>query len=72
MCAYYSSYICNVGQFVKFLFTVLFYRRFRLCFTNALGKAHTPILLCIIRHKAIVWGFHKYIANARHSPDGCE
>ena len=29
MCAYFSSYICNVGQFVKFLFTVLFYRQFR-------------------------------------------
>ena len=42
MCAYFSSYICNVGQFVKFLFTVLFYRRFRICITNALGKAHTP------------------------------
>ena len=28
MCAYYSSYICNVGQFVKFLFTVLFIASF--------------------------------------------
>ena len=43
MCAYFSSYICNVGQFVKFLFTVLFYRQFRICITNALDKAHTPI-----------------------------
>ena len=39
----------------------LLYRQFRLCITKAQGKAHTPILLCIIRHKAIVWGFHKYI-----------
>ncbi|MBR6744274.1 MAG: hypothetical protein IKM00_03545, partial [Clostridia bacterium] len=25
-----------------FLFTVLFYRQFRLCITKAAGKAHTP------------------------------
>ena len=29
-------------SFVKFLFIVLFYRKFRLCITNASGKAHTP------------------------------
>ena len=27
---------------VKFLFIIPFYRQFRLCFTNASGKAHTP------------------------------
>ena len=30
------------SPFVKFLFIVLFYRKFRLCFTNTSGKAHTP------------------------------
>ena len=28
MCAYFSSYICNAGQFVKFLFIVLFIASF--------------------------------------------
>ena len=27
---------------VKFLFIVLFYRKFRLCITKASGKAHAP------------------------------
>ena len=27
---------------VKFLFIVLLYRKFRICITNASGKAHTP------------------------------
>ena len=28
--------------FDLFLFVILFYRQFRICITNALGKAHTP------------------------------
>ena len=30
------------------------YRQFRICITNASGKAHTPILLCIIRRSTNV------------------
>ena len=35
--------------FVKFLFIVLLYRQFRLCITKAQGKAHTPMVACILR-----------------------
>ena len=28
----------------KFLFIVMFYRKFRLCITKTLGKAHTPMV----------------------------
>ena len=63
--------------FVNFLFTILFYRQFRLCITAlqatpAQGKAHAPILRRIIRRSTNASGSHKYIANAHHSPDGCE
>ena len=33
----------------KFLFIVLFYRQFRICFTNASGEAHTPMFARIQR-----------------------
>ena len=42
-------YICSQGILLssnklldKLLFIVLFYRKFRICITNASGKAHTP------------------------------
>ena len=41
-------------SFVNFLFIILFYRQFRLCITKASGKAHTPILLRIIRRNTSV------------------
>ena len=33
----------------KFLFIVMFYRKFRLCITKTLGKAHTPMVAHIQR-----------------------
>ena len=33
----------------KFLFIVLFYRQFRICFTNASGCAHTPKVARVLR-----------------------
>ena len=67
MCAYYSSYICNVGQFVKFLFTVLFYRQFRTCITNALGKAHTPKDERAHPKAPLVYSFASQIGSCRVS-----
>ena len=37
-----SAFAHMLTPFVKFLFIVLFYRKFRLCITKASGKAHTP------------------------------
>ena len=42
-----ENFLGNIVDFhylfsVKFLFIVLFYRQFRICITNALGRAHTP------------------------------
>ena len=42
------SFFISRASFIKFLFIVPFYRQFRLCITNALGKAHTPIMLIIL------------------------
>ena len=43
------NYICSQGILLssnklldKFLFIVLFYRKFRICITNTSCKAHTP------------------------------
>ena len=33
----------------KFLFIVMFYRKFRICFTNESGEAHTPMVARIQR-----------------------
>ena len=54
------------------LIKILFYRKFRLCITNASGKAHTPMVACILRlppggswrcrrlrENALHEGFHK-------------
>ena len=38
--------------FTKIIFTVPFYCQFRICFTKASGKAHTPIMLIVFYHKS--------------------
>ena len=48
----------SIPPFYKFLFIVLFYRKFRICITNASGKAHTPC-------RAVPWC--RRFVNSRHS-----
>ena len=46
----------------------MLYRQFRIFITNALGKAHTPILLCIIHHSTNELDFRKCILQFPRNP----